>query len=242
MRLIVFPHAGGGIVAYHRWPQSLPETVELCGVQLPGRETRFSESPVRDIADITRFVTEAIEQLDDVPTLLFGHSMGAWVAFEVASQLQRGQRGPAALIVSGRTAPHLASRTPRIAHLRGSEIVRRASDLFGGIPDEMLREPALIDLMARVLEADLSALEGYRYTGDEPLRCPLVALAGDADPWVTDDELDAWRERTTGSFHAERLPGGHFYFRDGNSLLRLLDLLNRQCAAMLDAHARLAKR
>ena len=231
VRLVVFPYAGGGASAFRTWPGQLPRGIAFHVVQLAGREARFREPPATRATDIIVPVTRAIASIDDgAPLVLFGHSMGAILAFEVARQLRRMGRGPSALVVSGRCAPQLRTRSPRLAHLDGMELVDRLAGLYGGIPPEVLAEVSLADLMARVLKGDLTVIEGYEYFPDELLACPIVACGGTEDPWVTPDELGGWREQTRGGFVAERYPGDHFYFRRADSERRLLDGVARVCA------------
>ncbi len=234
VRLFLFPHAGGGATTFRLWPERLPDTIEVCAVQLAGRESRFLEAPVKRGGEIVDAVTQEIGVLDDAPFVLFGHSMGAILAFEVARRLRRiGGRSPAALIVSACCPPQLRNRAPRLGHLHGAELVRRSAELFGGIPPEMLVEKALVELMARVLEADLCVTEGYEYVAEEPLECPMAAYGGHADPWVTRGELVAWREHTRGGFVTEQYAGNHFYFRVADSERRLLEAVRQTCAAVV---------
>jgi surfactin synthase thioesterase subunit len=228
--MVVFPYAGGGAAAFHSWLPHLPSWVALHLVQLPGREERFWETPLFCGLEIVDKVTEAIVSMLDVPFLLFGHSMGSILAFEVARQLRRIHScNPSALLVSGRCAPQLISRTPRLGDLPDSDLLRQVIKLYGGIPAEVLNDFELVELMARVLKADLHVIESYQYVAEEALHCPIAAYGGHADPWVTQTELNAWREQTLSVFTAEQYEGGHFYFRSVESERRLLGSLRRIC-------------
>ena len=223
LELFVFPYAGGGVVTFHAWHKHLPPWIRMQLVQLAGRESRFLEAPVQAAVEIVEPVAQAIAAISESPFVIFGHSMGSILAFEVARQLRRMSRlTPAALIVSGRCAPQLRPKIPPVSHLDGAPLVYRASELFGGIPREVLEHQELIELMARVLKADMRIVEEYRYLPEEPLSCPIAAYGGDRDPWVSQSELDAWREQTRGGFIREQFPGDHFYLREEENELRLL--------------------
>jgi surfactin synthase thioesterase subunit len=234
VRVVTFPYAGGAPAAFRTWPDALAPQVGLFHVMLPGRDRRFHETPVTRSDEIVAPVTAAVASLDDGPLVLFGHSMGSMLAFEVARALRRaGRRGPDALVVSGRGAPQLATRAPVLAHLPDAELIEQAARLFGGIPPELLREPELLQLMVKVLRADLTVVETYRYVPEEPLGCPILALGGAHDPWVSEEELAAWRQQTSAGFTSEQIPGEHFYFRTAGGERPLLARLLEYCAAVV---------
>lgn len=238
VRLFCFAHAGGGAVMFHPWSRALRPSVAVHAVQLPGRESRSQETPVRVLGDVLQPITDAITALADRPLVLFGHSLGALLAFEVARRLHHEGRGsPSAMIVSGRPAPHLPSRSPRLAHLPAREIVFRIAELHGGIPATLLEEPALVAMMGRVLHADLEALEHHAHVTGTPLACPIVAIGGRDDTTVSQHELDAWRQHTQSDFACEQFDGGHFYFKTAESQAAVLDLVRRRCLAAATAPA-----
>ena len=232
VRLVCVPHAGGGASTFHAWREYLRPAIAVCAVQLPGREDRIGEPPVRLLADVVTPITEALSGLDDRPFVLFGHSMGAIIAFEVARHLERtGPVTPAALLVSGRGAPHLLSRAPQVGHLPSSQLLSRVSRLYGGIPPILLDEPQMAELIERVLRADLTILEHYEYVTGDALKCPVLALGGKDDIWTAPDELAAWRQHTRGEFSVTQLNGDHFYFRNYQTQQALLERLRQSCMA-----------
>src|SRR5215475_13419703 len=234
IELFAFPYAGGGIGAFHSWQNHLPSWIGIHLVQLAGRENRFLEPPASRAMEIVQPVSRAIAAIHRTPFIIFGHSMGAVLAFEVARQLRRiSSSFPAALIVSGRCAPQLQPGIPRISHLDDAPLVSRAFELFGGIPPEVLENQELIELMAPVLKADLRLAEDYEYVAEPPLECPVAAYGGDRDPWASTHELDAWREQTRSGFVREQFPGHHFYLREPGNELRLLGHIREICGRIL---------
>lgn len=229
--LICIPHAGGGASTFHPWRAQLGSEVALYAVQLPGREQRYHEEPVLSLNDIVGPLSRVIANRGARPLVVFGHSMGAVVALELARRLHAdGLPGPASLVVSSRQAPHLASRAPAIAHLSPRDVVRVIAERHGGIPAAVLAEPELVHIMGRALRADLSIVERYLVPHGEPLEIPLIAVGGQDDSSVNRDELEAWRVYTTAPFRCVQFPGDHFYFRTHSGQLPLLEMIRDACA------------
>src|ERR671919_747384 len=81
LRLFCFPYAGGAASIFRTWPSGLPGSIDVAAVQLPGRETRLAEPPVRRLDALVAAMAPALEPFLDRPFALFGHSMGALIAF-----------------------------------------------------------------------------------------------------------------------------------------------------------------
>lgn len=216
VRLFCFPHAGAGAVAYRDWSRELPAEVELWAVQPPGRGTRFGETPLRSLIEIAAEAARAILSQADRPFALFGHSMGALVAFEAARALRRQGREPHHLFVSGRRAPQLIDDEPPMHRLADLELVEEVRRRYDGIPQAVYRDSELLRIILPTVRADLEALETYIYRDDLPLEFPLSAFGGQQDPRATRRHLDAWRKQTRGRFALETWPGGHFYLTSGS--------------------------
>ncbi|MGW7823944.1 thioesterase II family protein [Streptomyces puniciscabiei] len=212
--LLCFPHAGGAAAAYHALSAAVAGPLEPLVVQYPGRHDRFTEPFAERIDQIVDAVVDALPT-DPAgrPLALFGHSMGALVAFETARTLQARGRTPAALFVSGRGGPSLppARRWPGVPS--DDELLAELR-LLAGTDDSLLADPMLLELALPVLRADYAMLFAYSYRPGPRLRCPVVALTGDADPRVAVAEVPAWQRETEGAFTTHVLPGGHFYLDD----------------------------
>ncbi|HEX8190449.1 MAG TPA: alpha/beta fold hydrolase [Pyrinomonadaceae bacterium] len=224
LRLFCFPHAGGGASLFRLWHAGLPARVEVCGVQLPGREGRWREEPFTEMGALLGALAPAIIPLCDVPFALFGHSMGALVAFELVRELRRrGLRAPAHLFISGRRAPRTPERGSDIHRLPDAEFLEQIVSRYEGIPKIILEEPELLRVYLRALRADFALLETHAHRPGPPLDCPVSVISGLDDPSVTLDELLAWRTETAKFFRLELLPGDHFYFqKEPAQLLRSL--------------------
>lgn len=212
LRLFCLPYAGGAASAYRTWPQALPADVDVCAVQLPGRAGRFREPAFTRVGDLAPALAEALRPLLDVPFAVFGHSMGALVAFELARELRRrALPAPARLIVSGREAPHRPDPDPPIRDLPDASFLGEVQRRYDAIPAEVLAEPELMQLLLPVIRADFTLIETYGYRAAEPLACPITCFGGTEDDRVGREDLEAWAEQTRGAFNLRIFAGGHFF-------------------------------
>jgi medium-chain acyl-[acyl-carrier-protein] hydrolase len=222
LRLFCFPYAGGGASIFRAWSHSLPETVEVCPVELPGRGTRLMEPPFTEFSSLSVTTTNALYPYLDQPFALFGHSVGALIAFEVARRLRREHSlSPVYVFVSGCRGPQLPVPKPYISTLPEDNLLEELRRL-NGTPKEVLEQAELMQLMIPILRADFAVDESYTYLPDSPLDCPISAFGGLQDPIVRREELAAWAEQTQASFTLRMLPGDHFFLNTMQSLLLAL--------------------
>lgn len=213
LRLLCFPHAGGGAGFFRDWSERLPRDVEVLAVQPPGREEQLSEPAYNRFQALVGALVTAIRPILTPPYAFFGHSMGALVAFEVARQLRRlGYLSPIHLIVSGRRAPTCARASSSPLSLSDAEMLARLRE-YEGTPQSLLEHREFMQLLLPTLRADFQVCESYRYDGEDPLDCALTAFGGDADPEVSRQELLAWRQQTRSVFAFRQFSGGHFYLQ-----------------------------
>ncbi|GAA4432483.1 alpha/beta fold hydrolase [Actinokineospora soli] len=207
-RLVCFPPAGFGAGFYRPWPDLLPADVELWAVQYPGREDRFTEPCRTELTAVAAEVAAALAGAG--PVSLFGHSMGASIAYETARRLPLAR----ALVVSGRPAPSHQRATRTTRYLDDDAAVVAELDLLGGSQPDAFADPELRALLLPVVRADFELIETYCPPPAPPLDLPVLALCGSADPRMTPAQSADWREATTGRFTAHALTGGHFFLTD----------------------------
>lgn len=212
LRLFCFSYAGGNASTYREWHRLLPADVEVCSVQLPGRGSRFKERAFTSLNSLLDALLDAIQpHVRQVPYALFGHSMGAQVAFELARRLRdAGTRQPLCLIVSGRRGPQRPPRNKPIYCLPEPEF-REEIRRLQGTPEEALNNPELMDLVSPILRADCQVVETWEYRPSEPIDVPVLALGGVKDKQVSLDDLEDWRSVTRGPFSLELFSGDHFF-------------------------------
>ena len=210
VRLFCFPYAGGSALVFRPWLTELPNNVDVCPVELPGRGSRFSESLCTQWPLLIQTCAQALLPYLDKPFALFGHSFGALLSFELAHILtQVYGKKPVHLFASGRQAPHLPDPSP-MHGLSDTLLLQRLNQL-NGTPQTVLDNPELLQLLLPVLRADLTLDEVYRYTRTSKLTCPITVLSGLQDPETSKADLCGWREHTTGSFSLNFFPGDHFF-------------------------------
>jgi len=210
VRLLCLPHAGAGAASYHAWGAGLAPDIAACPVQLPGRESRVLEQPYRRMDDLLTELPGAIGHMLDAPYAVFGHSMGALVAFELVRRIRgSGWPPPLHLFVAGCHAPHLSCAGPTLHDLPACELAE-ALRALGGTPRQVLDDPALLQAIAPLLRADFSMHETYQYVAGPPLDVPITAFAATADWRASRDQLAAWSRHTSKGFQLYLLPGGHF--------------------------------
>ncbi|MEU6479821.1 alpha/beta fold hydrolase [Streptomyces sp. NPDC047017] len=205
VRLVAFPHAGGGPSAYQAWLPAIPPGVELWAVAYPGREDRSGEPPLTSIEQTAQDIAVALQWISDTPYVLFGHSMGAVVAYETCHALACiGAPRPGHLFVSGSPSP------PRAA--RDAAAGRTEYELHW-LKEEPLHDWAraeLQDMVRDTIASDLRALAGYRDPSAWRTTTPLSVVYGSDDADLDDEEARRWSDFTAGDFSVTSLPGDHF--------------------------------
>jgi len=211
-RLFCFPYAGVGASAFRGWPEQIGNNVEVCCIELPGREGRIRERPLKSLDELVPLIAENIEKFSDLPYAFYGHSFGGTLAFETARLLRRNEaRLPIHLFVSGSPAPHIPLPYSRMSRLGVAEFLAEVQKRYGGIPEAILLDREVLGLLLPALQADIAALEDYRYRDEPPLECPITALGGTGDRMVPEESVAAWRRQTCGEFYFETLAGDHFF-------------------------------
>ncbi|MCX4091540.1 thioesterase II family protein [Nocardia sp. alder85J] len=213
--LVCFPPGGGSVGAFRALAREFDSGTAVFAVQYPGRQDRLGEPALPDLAATAEAITADLRTWPPAPLALFGHSMGATLAFETARRLEAQGRTVTHLFASGRIAPD----APYTGDLhRGSdsdlidELARLADDPASV---EILRtEPGLAELVLPAVRDDYRAVETYVHRPGEPLRCTVSVLLGDDDPTVTAEQAQRWRGHTTGEFELTTFPGRHFYLDD----------------------------
>lgn len=220
LRLFCLPYAGAGASLFHAWSRVLPHGIQVCPIQLPGRENRLREPAPTELASLVRDLAAAIAPALDLPFAIFGHSMGAAIAFELARHLRhRGAARPDHLLLAAFRAPHLPPSLPPLAALPRPVFLDAVQGRYGRFADEILNEPALLDLVIPILRADLAMIETYQCAGELPLDCPITVFGGANDRSVTMAELEEWRCHTVAAFEVVTVPGGHLFLKDARDEL-----------------------
>jgi surfactin synthase thioesterase subunit len=237
IRLICVPHAGGGVSSFRGWSERVG-AAEVGVVQLPGRGSRLREPVLESLPTAAAAIVEEIARGPVVPTVLFGHGLGALIAFETARRLEARGWPMLALFVSGRRAPALPETGPLRSQLPLEQLITEARRRSDAVAPDAALDKELIELMIPGLRADFAMIDGYRYQPAPPLRCPIVACCGAGDPYASRPETEAWRSETTARFSLHTFTGGHFYLQREQEAVTAL--VANQLSVMVSARARWA--
>ncbi len=234
LRLFCLPYAGGAATVFRSWVDAFGPEVDVCPVELPGRGVRMSEPPVRDMKRLCDALAGPVaEAAGTAPAVLFGHSMGARIAFELACRLGDKVRH---LFASGSSAPEIPARlgaepgAKPIALLGDDEFVARLR-VLGGTPVEVLENEELMQRVLPVVRADFVLVERYRAAPHAQVSVPLTVLRGTEDPGVSSADAERWQLRTSAAFRIKELPAGHFFLEPKRA--EVLEEVRRDLAPLL---------
>jgi surfactin synthase thioesterase subunit len=209
-RLVCFPHAGGAAAFYLPVARAHGHESDVIVLQYPGRHERRKEPLISTIDDYADRIADILAPLPALPTVFFGHSMGATIGFEVIHRLAAvDAETPACLVASGRRAPstHREDRT----HLLDDDGVLAEIKHLNGTETALLDDDEVLRMALPAIRNDYRAIETYPPRPDRVIAAAITVLVGEDDPMTTAAEADSWREHTTGIFRIHRFPGGHFY-------------------------------
>ncbi|HEU5356836.1 MAG TPA: alpha/beta fold hydrolase [Actinocrinis sp.] len=248
LRLYCFHHAGGGASAFGDWRDALGPRVVVQPIQLPGRERRVQEPRFTDMAQLTRELDEQLDPYLDQPYAIYGHSMGALVAWHLLLRRRAGgRRLPEALLVGACTPPHLPPISATVYGKSHDELVAWMQGM-GGISPMVLKYPEWVDAAVSLLRDDLALCNSHPHAEQRdkppaPLPIPIYGFAGAADEAVNADLLEQWGRYSAVGSQVFEVGGGHLFFRESPthfiSLLRsVLDRIGDSAAAASGAARR----
>lgn len=235
--LVCFSYAGGSPSAFRGWPAALAG-VHVLPVLLPGRCTRLAEPPLTESEPIVTAVADALEAAGHTGRYaLFGHSMGALLAYRTACELRRrGAPAPVRLFVSASRPPHRYGDQAR--HRLSDPELRHLVRGLGGMTADGALADSYLDRRLPVLRADLAVCDSYRWQPEPPLDCPMTAFAGTEDPVARRAEMTGWRGYTARSFLTRTIAGDHFFLLAGHSRQQLLHQLGQELTALTTTPAK----
>lgn len=229
MRIFCFHYAGGSSSVFSDWHLYLPSQVEVVCVELPGRGARFAESLMSDVDEILYSLKRAISDILDLPFMIFGHSLGAYLGHLLALELMEdGFAAPIHFIPSGRSAPRDKNEYfEKISHLPDCEFLGKLKD-YGGIPEELLQSPEFIELYLPIVRADFRISERSA-PPEGKLECPISVFCG-VDDKIDTANLGIWARETTSECSVSVFPGEHFFIRTAKG-----EVL-KQCSKIIEEH------
>ncbi|NES71096.1 MAG: thioesterase [Okeania sp. SIO2D1] len=214
LRLFCFHPAAAGASLFRLWGKYLPSNIEVCAIQLPGRETRIKEPLITKWDDLLPTLTKVLSPLiEEYPFVFFGHSLGALISFEVVRKLRREKLPiPKYMFVSGRRAPHIP--IDNLRHQASNETLISTLREHGGTREAVLQNQELMELFLPVLRADFTLNEKYTYFPEAPLESPMVAFRATNDKEVNLQQLSQWEKYTISNFDLHEFSGSHMFFQN----------------------------
>jgi medium-chain acyl-[acyl-carrier-protein] hydrolase len=180
---------------------------------------RIGETPIVDFRELLSSLTDALRPEMEIPVALFGHSLGALLAFELAREMCDRTGGPPLhLFVSGHNAPDVTDELDDVAGLDDAAMVGKLRDL-GCTAEAVLRDRETMQLMLPILRADFALCRSYAYRDSRPLGCPVTVFHGREDPQTDAPGLEGWRRQTTGLFRMQLFSGNHFFIATQEQLV-----------------------
>jgi len=226
-RLFCFPYAGGSATAYSAWAELLPDNVELVAIQPPGRANRLGEALLTSVHDMADGVADAIGPWLDRPYMIYGHSLGSIVSFELLHSLRaRGLPLPFRYFCGARRAPHVP---PRIAPIHNYPLEEFKAELrtLNGTPEIILNNADLMDIFVPILRTDFKAAYNYRREPAIKLECEVSVFNGAQDDKVLEEDMLGWQAHFARKVDFRTFPGGHFFMDENRSAV--LDVI---CASV----------
>ncbi|MFC6336762.1 alpha/beta fold hydrolase [Pseudomonas sp. CCM 7891] len=216
LRLFCLPYSGASAMVYSRWRRALPEWLQVCPLELPGRGMRMDEPLQRDIKALAAQLAAEISTQLDGPYALFGHSLGGLLAFELAHALRaRGLPAPLALFASGTAGPARRDVSEYAIEKTDAQLIARLRELKGTAEDALANHE-LMQLMLPILRADFLLCGSFHYGEREPLAMPIHVFGGKQDSVRAEQLLD-WQEDTSTGFSLDLFEGHHFFLMQQES-------------------------
>lgn len=213
------------------WAPLLDESIELVTVQMPARNNRLFDKPIDDIKQLSLDISHALKSINDKPYIIFGHSLGALVGFEVIHQLMKQQlKLPEHFIISARRAPQVIKKDFDINNATNDEFIQYIKSLQGS-DEKLFKNPKIMKLLLPMLKADFSMALNYQFEQPQKLPVPITAFGGKNDNSTKTKDLLAWQEQSEPPINTVLFEGGHFFINDNTQLI--IQSINKICQALI---------
>lgn len=210
---LVFPHAGGAALAYRALGAALAAGgCDTYVLQYPQRGDRLTHPAPETVGDLAADLFDGGDWAGLGPLRLFGHCMGAVVAFEFARVAESKGIEIGSLWVSASEAPSTVAAAPSLP-MGESEIIAEMVDL-GGTDPQLLADEDFLELLLLAVRADYAAFNRYACDEDVRIAADIHTLGGRSDHRVDEFMLRRWETHTNGAFTVSMFDGGHFYVNE----------------------------
>jgi len=209
IKLFCIPYAGGSSQTYSKWHHYMNDDIEINAIQLAGRDGRKNEAFSTCIHEISEEICQVLSTVEE-DVALFGHSMGALIAYEVANKMELRNKGLSHLFLSARPSPDIPQRFKR-SHLPRNQLIAHLQSL-GGTNNRILMDEGLMDLAIPVIRADYALLESYIINNKaRVLNTPSTLFSAQNDHLVPLDQVHNWKRYLPENTQLHEVSGDHFY-------------------------------
>lgn len=217
LTLYCLPCAGASATIYLRWRRLMPAWIEIVPIELPGRGMRLNEAAWNNYPALTHYLSDEIARSASQPYAVFGHSMGALLAFGIAQQLRQMRAAPpVALLIAGCAAPSRQDSERYSKILTEADLIADLNQQ-GGTPEEVFNSPEFLAMTLDLLRIDYQVCESFQYTRQIPLTAPIHCFGGKSDTTINTASLSAWRQESSQLFTLDWFEGGHFFLRQSEA-------------------------
>ncbi|PUA27028.1 MAG: hypothetical protein B0W54_19545 [Cellvibrio sp. 79] len=214
MQLFCLPYAGAGASAFRCMKETLPSSIEVCPLHLPGREHRYSAPLINQSFELIPQLARQLQAEVKGDYAIYGHSMGSLLGFELIRFLRRNSfLMPVHFFAAARGAPSLSGEYEHFSGLDDNEFIARIGQ-FGGLPEKILTNREIMNIVLPVLRSDFQLLDSYQYFEEHPLPVPLTSIHGATDATVQRAWVQSWQYETSGSYFHHTIKGNHFFIND----------------------------
>ena len=210
-KIIAFHYGGGNKYSFRPLERLLPEGYQWTTVELPGRGNRIREELLDDVNEMVENIYgEVVNQVQNSEYIVYGHSMGTLIGFELVRKLAANKQIlPRLLFFTGRGAPSI-EKEKKISGYEKERFWQEIREI-GGLPEEIFEQKDLMDFFEPILRKDFQSLEDYRYVPlAAPLAIPIFVRVG-AQEDIKDENIEAWQKETVLPLNVSKLPGNHFF-------------------------------
>jgi surfactin synthase thioesterase subunit len=233
MRLLCLPYSGASGTIYSTWQRLLPDHLDVVAIEYPGRLTRSQEEPLSECAPLVRALADGLADQLDLPYALFGYSLGALLAFELAHAFRYAHAAsPVHLFVAVCGGPRLGHDRSAELRMSDAEFIAHLERKYGALPEGVMVNPDMRQYVLKTMRADFGVINSYAYTSRPPLTCPITAIGGTQDQ-IDEPDLRDWGRETSNAFRLQMFDGGHFLINtcQGELMRYVVDALDASMSA-----------
>ena len=223
-QLFALPYAGGSASIYRDWASELGPDVSIVPIEYAGHASRFCEDYFKSIEEAAEDICETIQKQRCEDYIIYGHSMGCFVALETAYLLEKKKAVlPKAVIFAATCPPHLNYKNTQLGHLSREDLMKEIVSR-GQFEEEILECEELYEMISDIMYADIQMYSKYNYSFDErKLSVPVLSITGEDDDEALPDDMKEWQKYTSGPFSFHCFKGNHFFaFNENHEVMEFI--------------------